>query len=121
MIKVPYALAVHGQEELEAVSKVIKERRTIMGQEVQNFEKQVASLFDKKHGIMVNSGSSANLLAAFALINPLKKNKLNIGFEANHVSFSNYNSLKEQLTDQVNQTINTYPPISNNNSCRPHF
>ena len=30
---------------------------------------------------MVNSGSSANLLAAFALINPLKKNRLKKGDE----------------------------------------
>ena len=30
---------------------------------------------------MVNSGSSANLLATFALINPLKKNKLKKGDE----------------------------------------
>ena len=34
-----------------------------MGPETQEFEKRVAKLFGKKYGIMVNSGSSANLLA----------------------------------------------------------
>jgi CDP-6-deoxy-D-xylo-4-hexulose-3-dehydrase len=34
-----------------------------MGPHVAEFEKRVAALFAKRHGIMVNSGSSANYLA----------------------------------------------------------
>ena len=34
-----------------------------------------------KYAIMVNSGSSANLLATFASCNPLRKNKFKIGDE----------------------------------------
>ncbi|MBI5405148.1 MAG: aminotransferase class I/II-fold pyridoxal phosphate-dependent enzyme [Candidatus Kerfeldbacteria bacterium] len=61
--RVPYALAVHGQEELDAVTEVINSHKTIMGEKVREFETRVAALFAKKHGIMVNSGSSANLVA----------------------------------------------------------
>ena len=34
-----------------------------------------------RYALMVNSGSSANLLATFALVNPLKKNRLKKGDE----------------------------------------
>lgn len=62
-MKISYAKAVHDDKELEAVSRVLKEGRTIMGGEVARFEKLIAELFGKKYGVMVNSGSSANLLA----------------------------------------------------------
>lgn len=62
-IRVPYGQAVHGKEETQSVLKVINEKRTIVGKETANFEKSVAKLFGKKHGIMVNSGSSANMIA----------------------------------------------------------
>ena len=62
-LRVPYGLAVHGKEEEDSVLKVIKEHRTNMGRETSEFEKTVAKYFGKKFGIMVNSGSSANLLA----------------------------------------------------------
>ena len=61
--RVPYGLAVHGSEEEEAVLEVIKNHKTIMGDNVKLFEKKVSDLFGKELGIMVNSGSSANLLA----------------------------------------------------------
>ena len=66
--RVPYALAVHDKEEEDAVLDVIRNHKTIMGERTEEFETKVASLFDKKYGIMVNSGSSANLLA-FELLN----------------------------------------------------
>ena len=37
------------------------------------FEKEFSKFIGSKYALMVNSGSSANLLASFALINPLKK------------------------------------------------
>ena len=61
--RVPYGLAVHDSEEEEAVLEVIKNHKTIMGDNVKLFEKKVSDLFGKELGIMVNSGSSANLLA----------------------------------------------------------
>ena len=61
--RVPYGLAVHDSEEEEAVLEVIKNHKTIIGDNVKLFEKKVSGLFGKERGIMVNSGSSANLLA----------------------------------------------------------
>lgn len=62
-LRVPYALSVHDEKETARVLKVLREHRTNTGQETQEFENRVAKHFGKKYGIMVNSGSSANLLA----------------------------------------------------------
>lgn len=62
-LRVSYAQAVHDNKELQRVVKVLRDHRTIMGREIEEFEQRVASEFGKKYGIMVNSGSSANLLA----------------------------------------------------------
>lgn len=62
-LRVPYALAVHDEEEEKRVLKVLREHRTNIGIETQEFETKVAKEFGKKYGIMVNSGSSANLIA----------------------------------------------------------
>lgn len=67
-IRVPYALAVHGIEEEQAVLDVLRKSQTIMGPRIKQFEEEIAKIFGKKHGIMVNSGSSANLLA-FEILN----------------------------------------------------
>lgn len=61
-MRVPYCQAVHGEEEISAVVEVLR-TSTQMGKNVHAFEAQVADLFAKKHGVMVNSGSSANYLA----------------------------------------------------------
>lgn len=61
-IHVPYGKTVHGEEEIEAVVSVLR-TSTQMGKHVREMELKVANLFQKKHGIMVNSGSSANYLA----------------------------------------------------------
>ena len=61
-IRVPYGLSVHGNEEIKAVTKVLKSS-TQMGKNVSTFEKKISKLFSKKYGLMVNSGSSALLLA----------------------------------------------------------
>ena len=61
-IRVPYGQTVHGEEEIEAVVKTLRES-TQMGKNVKAMERRVAKSFMKKHGVMVNSGSSANYLA----------------------------------------------------------
>ena len=61
-MQVPYGLAVHDIEEENAVLEIIRNHKTIMGEKVKQFEKDIATLFGKELGIMVNSGSSANLL-----------------------------------------------------------
>ena len=61
-LRVPYGLSVHGNDELKAVTKVLKST-TQMGKNVRIFEKKISKLFAKKYGLMVNSGSSALMLA----------------------------------------------------------
>ena len=61
-LRVPYGLSVHGKDEIKAVTKVLKSS-TQMGKNVSIFEKKISKLFSKKYGLMVNSGSSALMLA----------------------------------------------------------
>lgn len=64
LIRVPYASAVFGKEEVVAVNKVLANpQRIVAGESVREFEKKIARLFGKRYGVMVNSGSSANLIA----------------------------------------------------------
>ena len=72
--KIYYGLAVYGKKEIRAVNRVLTQNKLnlIDGPSVKLFEKKIASLFGKKYGLMVNSGSSANLLALASL--KLKKN-----------------------------------------------
>lgn len=65
-VRVPYGSTVHGKEEIDAVIKVLN-TSTQMSKNVYEFEEKIAALFDKQHGIMVNSGSSALYLAMEAL------------------------------------------------------
>jgi CDP-6-deoxy-D-xylo-4-hexulose-3-dehydrase len=62
-LRVPYALAVFGEEERRAVSEVLRTPQIVAGKRAEEFEREIAGLFGKKYGLFVNSGSSANLLA----------------------------------------------------------
>jgi CDP-6-deoxy-D-xylo-4-hexulose-3-dehydrase len=64
-----FELAVNSwnSKELEAIQRVLDNDRTTMGDYVAQYEKEFAQFVGSKHGIMVNSGSSANLLAVAAL------------------------------------------------------
>ena len=53
-----------------------------MSKKTKEFEKKFAKRIGAKYALMVNSGSSANLLATFAAGNPLRKNRFKIGDEA---------------------------------------
>ncbi|MBL6928775.1 MAG: DegT/DnrJ/EryC1/StrS family aminotransferase [Rhodospirillales bacterium] len=68
-MRVFYAQAVYGDEEIEAVTQVLKNKSlTLMdGPSVRTFEARVAETFGKRFGLMVNSGSSANALAVASL------------------------------------------------------
>jgi CDP-6-deoxy-D-xylo-4-hexulose-3-dehydrase len=61
-MRVPYGQTVHGEEEISAVVEVLR-TSTQMGTRVRTFETRIAELFAKRHGVMVNSGSSALYLA----------------------------------------------------------
>ncbi len=67
-MKVPYAGPSYGEEECEAVAEVLADyTHMVSGAAVQEFEEQVSKSFGLPIGVMVNSGSSANLLALAAL------------------------------------------------------
>ena len=65
MKKIYYGKAVYDNKEINAVIKVLKNSSLslIDGEKVKLLEKTVCKIFGKKYGLMVNSGSSANLLA----------------------------------------------------------
>ncbi len=64
-----YELAVPtwGQEEIAAAKRVLDSGFYTMGANVRAFEEEFAAYFGARHAIMVNSGSSANLVAVAAL------------------------------------------------------
>lgn len=65
--KFPLATATWGQEEIDAMQRVIASGMFTMGENVQAFERDFAEFIGSKHCVMVNSGSSANLLMVAAL------------------------------------------------------
>ena len=69
MRKIYYGKANYGNEEIKASIKVLKQSSLSLmdGNNVRLFEKKIPRLFGKKFGLMVNSGSSANLLALLSL------------------------------------------------------
>lgn len=69
-MRVNYGQTVHGEAEIDAVVEVLRSS-TQMGAKVRAMQEGVAALFDKKHGVMVNSGSSANYLAVELLNLPV--------------------------------------------------
>ena len=68
MKKIYYGKAVYDNKEISAVLNVLKNHslNLIDGPHVKKLEKIVAKIFGKRYGLMVNSGSSANLLALSA-------------------------------------------------------
>lgn len=61
--------------------KVLLSKKVTMSEVTKKFEREFAKFVGSKYALMVNSGSSANLLATFAMINPMKKGRLKIGDE----------------------------------------
>jgi len=67
--QISYAKTVYGQEEVDAVVKCLSES-TQMGNYSRKFEKEIAKLFEKKHCLYVNSGSSALFIGVEAFSFP---------------------------------------------------
>ncbi len=65
MKKIYYGKAVYDKKEINAVISVLKNNslNLVDGPHVKILERRVAKIFGKKFGLMVNSGSSANLLS----------------------------------------------------------
>ena len=77
--KYPLLENAFSNQDINSAIKVVKSRRLTMSKKTMEFEKKFSQFIKSNYCLMVNSGSSANLLAFFALINPLKKNKLKVG------------------------------------------
>ena len=60
--RVPYAMTIHDQKEIDAVVDVLK-TSTQMGPKTREFEEKVAEIYGHKFGVATNSGSSSLYLA----------------------------------------------------------
>jgi len=66
------------QEIIRCIETILSGQLT-MGARVREFEQAFAAKLGAPFGVMVNSGSSANLLAVSALVNPARKRRLRPG------------------------------------------
>ena len=68
----PLAMNPFGEEEILAMTEVLLSGRLTLGSEVEQAEKRFAGMVGVPYAVMVNSGSSANLLAIAAIANRLR-------------------------------------------------
>jgi CDP-6-deoxy-D-xylo-4-hexulose-3-dehydrase len=79
-MRVPLASSGLREEDINQVLKVLRSGNLTMGSEVKKFEQLMSEYLKVKHFVMMNSGSSANLLMFEALLRPTKsKAKLSPG------------------------------------------
>jgi len=69
--RIPYAARVYDRDEMTALVDSALEFWLTSGRYTDQFENNLAAFFGVKHCSLVNSGSSANLLAFMALTSPL--------------------------------------------------
>ncbi len=104
-MKISYGKNVYDAREIKSVVKTLR-NSTQMGLAVNKFEDKISTLFSKKYGLMVNSGSSALILALKVL--DLTKNSevitpcLNFGTALSSIILSN---LKPILVDCDKTTL----------------
>ncbi len=78
MRQIPLNASTFGDEEINAAIEILKSSYVTMGKKCREYEQVFAEYMGVEEAIFVNSGSSANLLAFFALANhaaPQLKNK----------------------------------------------
>ena len=102
---ISYGKNVYGKEEISAVLKTLR-KTTQMSLNVKSFEKKICKYFSKNYGLMVNSGTSALMLALKVL--SLPKNSevitpgLNFGTAVSSIILSN---LKPIFVDIDKETL----------------
>lgn len=114
----PTAFFRWDEEERAAMARVIGSNRFTMGPEVAAFEEEVAAYHGRKYGLMVNSGSSANLLAVAALFylanRPLQRGDTAVvpalAWSTTYAPLIQY-GLQLQLAD-IDDTWNAPPALS---------
>ena len=113
-MKISYGKNVYNQNEINAVLRTLK-KSTQMGVSVKKFEENISNLFQKKYGLMVNSGSSA-LTLAFKVLNLPKNSEvitpcLNFGTAVSAIMLADLNPIfvdceKETLQININKIEN---------------
>ena len=83
MVKLLYPLLEnpYRPKDIKEGIKVLKSNKLTIGSKTLNFEQAFTKKLKIKNSLMVNSGSSANLLALQCLINPYRKKRLKRGDE----------------------------------------
>ena len=76
LVKNPYR-----KKDIDSAIKVLKTGKLTIGSVTDNFQKKFSKKLKTKNSLLVNSGSSANLLALQCLINPYRKKRLKKGDE----------------------------------------
>ena len=106
MIKYPLASSTWDEKEIEAINSVIAKDMYTMGEGVKQFEEDFSKFFGSKYSVMVNSGSSANLIAVAALFYT-KEPKLKRGDETKMILAVNllgnpndFDAIKEIIGDR---------------------
>tara|TARA_X000000950_G_scaffold86368_1_gene108657 strand:+ start:1920 stop:3134 length:1215 start_codon:yes stop_codon:yes gene_type:complete len=90
--RISYGKNVYDSREISAVLNTLR-KSTQMGDAVSNFENKISKIFSKKYGLMVNSGSSA-LILALKVMNFTKGSEiitpcLNFGTAVSSIMLSN--------------------------------
>ena len=90
--RISYGKNVYDSREISAVLNTLR-KSTQMGDAVSNFENKISKIFSKKYGLMVNSGSSA-LILALKVMNFTKDSEiitpcLNFGTAVSSIMLSN--------------------------------
>ena len=106
---ISYGKNVYGKEEINAVVKTLK-KTTQMGSNVKSFENKICKYFSKRYGLMVNSGTSA-LMLALKVLNIPKDSEvitpgLNFGTAVSSIILSN---LKPVFVDVDKETLQIDP------------
>lgn len=79
--RIPLSIPSFGEDEIMDALDSLVSGNVTMGEKVYEFEKRFSSYIGVKNATMVNSGSSANLLALSALTNPAVENHAMPNFE----------------------------------------
>src|SRR2546428_2095646 len=74
--KIPLIVPSYGSDEVEEALESMLSTWVTMGKKVKRFEEMFAEYLGSKHAVMVNSGSSANLLTLSVLTNPLLQDRI---------------------------------------------
>src|SRR2546426_9807457 len=79
--RIPLTVPTYGSEEVEEAVDSLLSTWVTMGAKVKKFEEAFAQYNGSKHAVMVNSGSSANLLALSVITNSLLPDHIEKGSE----------------------------------------